>query len=86
MPVFVPVHGVPDTTERRRGRVFAGDMMISAQPSEIVMPVTGELVLDYATYRRIVFAPGGRRRWLLPVMGAASAGTASRFVRTRGST
>jgi hypothetical protein len=34
------------------------------------MPVTGELVLDYATYRRIVFAPGGRGRWLLPIMGA----------------
>jgi hypothetical protein len=45
-------------------------MMILRPPSEIVMPVTGELVLDYATYRRIVFAPGGRGRWLLPVMGA----------------
>ncbi len=33
------------------------------------MPVTAELVLDFATYRRIVFAPGGRGRWLLPIMG-----------------
>ena len=34
------------------------------------MPVTGELVLDFSTYRRIALAPSGPGRWLARIMGA----------------
>jgi hypothetical protein len=44
-------------------------MMIHPRASEIVMPVTGELVLDFAAYRRIALAAGRRGRWVLRICG-----------------
>jgi hypothetical protein len=37
--------------------------------SEIVMPFVGELVLNYAAYRRIALSPGGPGAWLLRSVG-----------------